>query len=440
MNFNNPEDRKAKLESIRARCVEMPPPSEKNLADKCWISPSKIDEDLIPINIYSSGKLQGDSHGMHVITLMLANGIKRNYREDGKEVMHLCNRKACCNPAHLELGTRKENNDDAIADDLFDPRGQTGIPKPSIQGEDNPRARASNRQAAEAKYLFSHPEEWFVPEISDHHSMSEAIAIHLNMSQPSLKRIEYKENWKHVEPLRPETFPSIETVPANAKPPVPHKTGPIGEDNARSILKGYWASKDRPGYISGWMAKLNVSRTSIQNVLSGKTWREVEPEIPREIDFSSHRHTTLSDRDVQHIRATFAADPTVHGLQAALARKFDCEDCSIGLIVRRLARLDVPDDPTAIIPLEELEFKPTAQRGEAHKLCKLSDAAVLEILERHSAGDSPVKLSIENGVSYVLIYNIVRGKTRKKIWERFHRERREREQDGEQGGENGGGE
>jgi hypothetical protein len=28
----------------------------------------------------------------------------------------------------------------------------------------------------------------------------------------------------------------------------------------------------------------------------------------------------------------------------------------------------------------------------------------------------------------------VKGKTRKKIWERFHRERREREQDGEKGG------
>ncbi len=436
MDFNNPEHRKEMLRRIRERCVEMPPPPESNLPDKCWIAPSKID-DLVPVNEYVSGKLLGRPLGQHEITQMLASGILRSATDDGLEVLHRCNRKACCNPTHLELGTRRQNNDAALADGLFDPKNQTGKPKPSIQGEGNARAKASNRQAAEAKYLFAHPGEWFVPEISAYHSISEAIAIHLNLSQPSLKRIEHRENWKHVQPLRPETFPSIETVPAHAKPPPPQKTGPIGEDNARAILKGYWVSKDKSGYITGWMTRLKVSRISIQNVLIGKTWREVEPGIRRATDFSSHRQK-LTERAVQQIRATFAANPTVHGLQAALARKFRTQSYYIGFIIRRLARLDVSDDPKAIIPLEELEFKPTAQRGEAHKGCKLSDEQALQVLERDAAGESRPKLALEFGVSDVTIKKVVKGETRKDIWERFHRERREREQR-EQGGETGGG-
>ena len=434
MDFNNPQHRKERLEQIRKRCAELPPPTQTKLPDKCWIPQSKLDDDLMAINDYTSAKLEGVSHGLHEITWMLANGIERKHGEDGLEVMHLCNRKACGNPAHLVLGTRKENNDAAIADGLFDPQGQKGIPKPSIQGEGNPRAIASNRQAAEAKYLFAHPEEWFVPEISDHHSISEAIAIHLNLSQPSLKRIEHKENWKHVQPLRPETFPSIETVPAHAKPPRPKKGGPIGPENAALILRGYWQAEDQPAYITEWMAKLNVSRTSIQNVLSGKTWREVEPEIQREADFSSHRQK-LSDRAVQQIRATAAANPDVARLHAALARKFGCETGTVSSIIHRLARIDVPDDPNAIIPLEALEFTPTAQRGEAHKGSKLSDEQSLIVLERDYAGESKRKLALEFGVSYETIWKVVTGRTRRDIWERFHRERREREQDGEKGGE-----
>ncbi len=431
-DFNNPEHRKEKLRRIKARCTEFPPPRGKDLADTCWIPHPKID-DLVPVNEYVRGKLLGQPRGLHEITQMLASGRLRSASDDGLEVLHRCNRKACCNPTHLELGTRKQNNDAAIADGLFDPKNQTGKPKPSIQGEGNARAKASNRQAAEAKYLFSHPEEWYVREISAHHSITEAVAIHLHLSEPSLKRLQRRENWKALAPVRPETFPSIETVPADAEPPRPKKDGPIGPENAALILRGFGPADDKSGYITMWTEKLGVSRISIQNVLIGKTWREVEPGIRRETDFSSHRQK-LTERAVQQIRATFAANPTVHGLQAALARKFRTQSYYIGFIIRRLARLDVSDDPKAIIPLEELEFKPSAQRGEAHKLCRLSDVQVWQILERHAAGESSAKLGVEFIVSYVSIYNVVKGKTRKDIWDRFHGERREREQGDEKGG------
>jgi hypothetical protein len=154
MDFNNPEHRKEKLEQIRKRCAELPPPRESNLPDKCWIAPSKIDDALNPINEYTSGKLQGEPHGLHVITWALANGTIPNHSEDGLEVMHLCNVKSCCNPSHLKLGTRKENNHDAIADGLFDPRGQKGIPKPWQQGEKNVMAKATEPQIAEIKWFF----------------------------------------------------------------------------------------------------------------------------------------------------------------------------------------------------------------------------------------------------------------------------------------------
>jgi hypothetical protein len=438
MNFNNPEHRKEMLRRIRERCVEMPPPPESNLPDQCWIARSKID-DLVPVNEYVRGKLLGRPLGQHEITQMLASGILRSASDDGLEVLHRCNRKACCNPTHLELGTRKQNNDAAIADKLFDPKCQTGIPKPSIQGEGNARAKASNLQAAEAKYLFSHPEEWYVREISAHHSVCEAIAIHLNLSEPSLKRIEHRENWRHVQPVRPEMLPSIKTVPANAKPPRPKMGGPIGPENAALILRGYWPAEDKPGYITMWKEKLGVSRISVQKVLTGATWADVERDIQREKNFDSHRQRTLSDRSVQAIRATYAAYKEHPRIKSALAERFHCKVGYVTAIVEGVVRMNVAPDPNAALPLDALDLKPKAQHGHLHKLAELEPeqvwAILLRLARKDKVLDRVITLCQEFKVSQPVIYGIRSGERYKEICKRFDEEqRRKREQDEKGGG------
>jgi hypothetical protein len=437
MDFNNPEHRKEMLRRIRERCVETPPLPESNLPDKCWIAPSKID-DLVPVNEYVRGKLLGQPRGLHEITQMLASGRLRSASDDGLEVLHRCNRKACCNPTHLELGTRKQNNDAAIADGLFDPKNQTGKPKPSIQGEGNARAKASNRQAAEAKYLFSHPEEWYVREISAHHSITEAVAIHLHLSEPSLKRLQRRENWKALAPVRPETFPSIETVPADAEPPRPKKDGPIGPENAALILRGFGPADDKSGYITMWTEKLEVSRISIQNVLIGKTWREVEPGIRRETDFSSHRQK-LTERAVQQIRATFAAYKEHPRIKSALAERFHCEVGYVTAIVEGVVRMNVAPDPNAALPLDALDLKPKAQHGHLHKLAELEPeqvwAILLRLARKDKVLDRVITLCQEFKVSQPVIYGIRSRKRYKEICKRFDEEqRRKREQDEKGGG------
>lgn len=440
MNFNSPEDRKAKLERIRARCAEMPPPPESNLPDKCWIAPSKIDDDLIPINDYTTGKLEGESLGLHVITWSLAHGVKRRHSEDSLEVMHLCNVKSCCNPNHLKLGTRKENNDAAIADGLFDPQGQKGVPRPWQLGEKNVRAKATEPQIAEIKWLLINRERWWTPAlISRYKKMDTVLAIVYGLTEASIKQARRGKSWPQVEPIKPTELPTAEKIPMDAKPPRPKKGGPIGPENAALILRGYWQAEDKPGYITAWKEQLAVSRISVQKVLSGATWKEVEPDIQRESNFDSHRLRNLSDHDIQAIRATYAAHKEHPRLKSALAERFDCEVGYVMAIVEGVVRQNVAPDPSAALPLEELDLKPKAQHGQHHKNAGLVFEQVWAILLRLARGDKVldrvVKLCQEFNVSQPVIYGIRSRKRYTEICKQFDEEqRRKREQDGENEG------
>ena len=54
--------------------------------------------------------------------------------------MHLCDNRVCCNPAHLQVATIKENNDDC------NQKGRRQLPR----GEDHFRSVFTNEQIAEA--------------------------------------------------------------------------------------------------------------------------------------------------------------------------------------------------------------------------------------------------------------------------------------------------
>lgn len=423
MNFDltSPEGRLELEKALLRNTVEMPAPSGKPVFGPCLIPKRLLTADGDIINEYSTVRFKGVSKGGHVLAFLLQFG---RLPSPGEYVIHGCDRKCCRSPAHVRGGTPKENHTEAIERGLIDPHAGKGRPRPQVQGEKHPNAKATNAAMARAKWLIKNHEAWFTSEISANHSLLEAVGILLNLTVPSLKQLKRRESWRYLVASPPQCLPTVEQIPPDAQPPAPKKNGKIGPDNAASILKSYWESEDRPRYIREWATRLKVSIISVQKVICGQSWREIEPQIAREKSFASHRPNSLSDRDVQEIRATYKANHKVRAIRAALARRFGCSVGCVVQIVLGVARIDVPEDDLALLPLDQLEFLPTAQRGEAHKGCKLSDDDVWQILERHAAGESVTNIAVAFGVSYVLVYNIIKGKTRKEIWERFQKQRR----------------
>ncbi|MCE9610350.1 MAG: HNH endonuclease [Chthoniobacter sp.] len=387
-----------------------------------------ITEDGDIINEYNTVKFCGIMKGGHVWAYLLHSG---RLPSPGEYVIHGCDRKCCCNSAHVRSGTPKENHTEAVQRGLIDPQAGKGGLRPQVHGQRNPYAKTTNAVMAVAKWLHKNPHLWFTSEISAHHSLLEAIGILLNLTVPALKQMTRRESWRSLEASPPQCLPTVAQIPPDAQPPAPKKNGKIGPDNAALMLKGYWESEDRPRYIREWATRLKVSIISVQKVLCGESWPEIEPQIAREKNFASHRPNSLSERDVQTIRATFKANPNVRALKAALARKFGCEPSHVQQLILGLARRDVPDDDSAIISLDQLVFKPSAQRGEAHKLAVLSPDQVWQIHTRRAAGESANDLALEFRISLTRVYNILKGKAWREIWERFQQQRGNGDKPGE---------
>lgn len=95
----------------------------------------------------------------------------------GMEICHTCDHRACCNPAHLWLGTHQENIQDRVA------KGRGG---------DIPRGEAS----ASAKLTEAGVEE--IWSLSKSGMNQRDIARHFAISQVSVHYVLTRQTWRHV--------------------------------------------------------------------------------------------------------------------------------------------------------------------------------------------------------------------------------------------------
>lgn len=407
----NPDEVRRRL---RCGTIEVPAPAEKPVTSPCWVPESCVLPDGDIVNMYRNLSIDGIRRDRHVWASYVNSG---NIDPSPLQATHLCDRKSCCNPDHIKLDTAKSNTAEAVARNLMPTHPHLHMPS----GEKNRMTKISDEIAAQLKWLLANKNEWFSEEISQNHDLYEALAIHFQHSKPSIRVRAKMESWRSVVPQKPSVLPTIHTIPADSKPPLPQRMSPIGAAGAKQILLAWKNTKDRRHFVRDQAMMFGVSTNAIRSILSRKIFAYVAPEIPP-ADFSQSGNQKLTDREIQEIRATWDAHHSEYGalgLLAALGRKYRITPSYVKAVAQRVMRIEVPEDPSAIVPVSKLEFKDLTPRGTKHPRHKLSDDDVWQILERRSRGESAMNLAKDFRVSPNIIYNVSNGQTRREIFERF---------------------
>ncbi len=104
----------------------------------CWLWPEHDGNYVYPMIRFGNRKI-----GAHVASYRTFRGAVAA----GLMVCHTCDTPRCCNPAHLFVGTGKDNSQDR------DRKGRGGGPK--IRGEQNPRRKLTEDDVREARRLYA---------------------------------------------------------------------------------------------------------------------------------------------------------------------------------------------------------------------------------------------------------------------------------------------
>lgn len=146
------------------------PKIARQAPNDCWLWQGKI-------NAYGYGVLTGHDRGgsqktlfAHRLAFELPNGITPNELC----VLHRCDVRACCNPAHLFLGTRRENAEDR------DHKGRTR------RGILHSKAKLSDKQVIDLRKLREIGLSWTM------------LAQHFKVSASTCRSAVGGRSWKHV--------------------------------------------------------------------------------------------------------------------------------------------------------------------------------------------------------------------------------------------------
>lgn len=111
---------------------------KKQVPDGCWEWQS------CKVKGYGAYNASGKSLRSHRISYMLTYGAI----PDGLLVCHTCDNPACCNPAHLFLGTNADNMHDCVA------KGRR--PRPvNPKGSDSPQAKLTALEVQAIRNLYA---------------------------------------------------------------------------------------------------------------------------------------------------------------------------------------------------------------------------------------------------------------------------------------------
>lgn len=118
----------------------------------------------------------------HRISYIIANGLIR----DGLKVLHRCDNPSCVNPAHLFLGTMKDN----VAD--MDRKGRRVV---GINPNNKPPIKRGS-QHGEAKLIEA--EALAIRDLYEHGMSQRALARAFGIDRRTVQRIIRRLAWKHV--------------------------------------------------------------------------------------------------------------------------------------------------------------------------------------------------------------------------------------------------
>lgn len=401
-------------ELVMRDTVEFPAPPEKPVEGPCVIPVGCIKNGVID-NKPTTVRFRKTRYLRHRLAAALPCG---EIRED-LDVLHDCDRKCCVAAKHLRYGTSSENVRDAIARKLL----VTSPPSP-MRGEESPHAKLAESHAREIKYLLAN-QDWHTAAMRERLSIVEAIAIYYDISTAAIRAIKRLGSWAHVDAKCPIRLPTIENFPEGCEPPPPYKRGKITKEDVVDILTNLPSSGNISKYISECADRLGVGRQTITNVIKGRSWSEVSPDLKR-LQFYGNGNRILTDHQVQEIRATAKEYLRFKGLAAALARRYEVAISTITTIIDRVSRIGVPDDDSRAIPFEELELKELTQRGANHPLSKISDDQFMEMLAHFDEGKSLTWIALRFGVSLVCISRYKRDKNTRPHLRRLYEERKKR--------------
>lgn len=165
----------------------------------------------------------------------------------GRLVLHSCDNPSCVNPAHLRLGSHKDN----VAD--MDARRRRVAP--GLQGETVPTSKLTEQQviALRRDYVSGVP--------------FEDIARRYGISKKSVTDYTSGRSWRHI--LGVDGSPTLSQLRAA------RRTTPITEETVRRVWELHFAKNSVPTIAKS----LKISVHSAYGIVRGRTWRHL-PDAP----------------------------------------------------------------------------------------------------------------------------------------------------------------